>query len=227
MPFRTPPPSAATIALIPTATHDTCPNTAATACPVEPIFTLALADRRGDLLVREIAALRTAVARMRLLYPFHIDAWVVLPEHMHATWTLPDGDTDYSLRWTLIKRGFSAAIPAGESRSASRADKGERAIWQHRFWEHTVRDSDNFGRHLNYVHFNPVKHGLVAQASDWPHSSFSRAVARGSIRQIGRRRMTIAAGLERLRVGGITAPGFRSNGGVRKGTPPNLSVPAR
>ena len=142
-------------------------------------FTVAVADRRSDLLVREIAALRAAVGRTRLLYPFHIDAWVVLPDHMHAVWTLPDGDAGYSLRWTLIKRWFSAAIPPGERRSESRVAKGERGIWQRRFWEHTVRDEDDFARHVDYVHFNPVKHGLAARAIDWPFSSFRRAVARG------------------------------------------------
>jgi putative transposase len=142
-------------------------------------FTLALSDRRSDLLVREIARLRKAVVRTRLLYPFQIDAWVVLPEHMHAVWTLPDCDAGYSLRWSLIKRWFSAAIPAGESRSESRATKGERGIWQRRFWEHAVRDADDFARHVDYVHFNPVRHGFVARAVDWPHSSFRRAVARG------------------------------------------------
>ncbi len=142
-------------------------------------FTLALADRRSDLLVREIAALRAAVARTRTLHPFRIDAWVVLPEHMHAVWTLPEGDAAYSVRWALIKRWFSAAIPPGEDRSASRAAKGERGLWQRRFWEHTVRDDADFARHVDYVHFNPVKHGLAASAADWPYSSFRRAVARG------------------------------------------------
>ena len=142
-------------------------------------FTLALANRRSNLLVREIAALRAAVVRTRLLYPFQIDAWVMLPEHMHAVWTLLDGDAGYSLRWTLIKRWFSAAIPAGETRSESRAAKGERGIWQRRFWEHSVRDPDDCARHVDYVHFNPVKHGLVARPIDWPHSSFRRAVEWG------------------------------------------------
>jgi putative transposase len=142
-------------------------------------FTLALADRRSDLLVREIAALRAAVARTRLLYPFGVDAWVVLPEHMHAVWTLPAGDIAFSLRWSLIKRWFSAAIPQGEVRSVSRVVKGERGIWQRRFWEHTVRDADDFARVVDYVHFNPVKHRLAARAGDWPYSSFRRAVARG------------------------------------------------
>ena len=142
-------------------------------------FTVALADRRSDLLVREIASLRAAAGRTRRLYPFQIDAWVVLPEHIHAVWTLPEGDTGYSLRWTLIKRWFSAQIPAGERRSESRVAKGERGIWQRRFWEHTVRDDNDFARHVDYVHFNPVKHGLVARAIDWPYSSFRAAVARG------------------------------------------------
>ncbi|MDD2877530.1 MAG: transposase [Acidiphilium sp.] len=142
-------------------------------------FTLALADRRSDLLVTEVAALRAAVARARALYPFSIDAWVVLPEHLHAVWTLPDGDADFSTRWTLIKRGFSARVAKGESRSASRVAKGERGIWQRRFWEHTVRDADDFVRHVDYVHFNPVKHGFVETAWNWPFSSFRRAVGRG------------------------------------------------
>jgi putative transposase len=142
-------------------------------------FTLALADRRSDLLVKEVDALRAAVSRARALYPFTIDAWVVLPDHLHAVWTLPADDADFSTRWTLIKRGFSARIAAGESRSASRIAKGERGIWQRRFWEHTIRDEADFGRHVSYVHFNPVKHGLVGNAWDWPFSSFRRAVARG------------------------------------------------
>ena len=142
-------------------------------------FTLALADRRSDFLVREITALRAAVVRTRRQHPFQIDAWVVLPDHMHAVWTLPEGDTAYSARWSLIKRWFSQALPPGEHRSASRIVKGERGIWQRRFWEHTVRDEEDFARHVDYVHFNPVKHGLAATACDWPYSSFQQAVARG------------------------------------------------
>jgi len=138
-----------------------------------------LADRRSDMLIREVAALRDSVSRARALYPFSIDAWVVLPEHLHAVWTLPAGDSDFSTRWTLIKRGFSARLAKGESRSASRIAKGERGIWQRRFWEHTVRHEADFARHVDYVHFNPVKHGLVSNACDWPFSSFRRAVARG------------------------------------------------
>jgi putative transposase len=142
-------------------------------------FTLALADRRSELLIREVDALRASVSRARALYPFRIDAWVGLPEHLHAVWTLPEGDADFSTRWTLIKRGFSARIATGESRSVSRIAKGERGIWQRRFWEHTVRGEADFVRHVDYVHFNPVKHGLVGSARDWPFSSFRRAVVRG------------------------------------------------
>ncbi len=142
-------------------------------------FTVALHDRRSDLLVREVAALRASVSRVRTLYPFTIDAWVVLPEHLHAVWTLPYGDADFSTRWNLIKRGFSARIEKNESRSASRIAKGERGFWQRRFWEHTIRDEADFTRHVNYVHFNPVKHGLVGNAKDWPFSSFRRAMVRG------------------------------------------------
>jgi len=142
-------------------------------------FTVALADRRSDLLVKEVALLRASVSRALALYPFTIDAWAVLPDHLHAVWTLPEGDADYSVRWTLIKRGFSNKLPKSESRSASRIAKSERGIWQRRFWEHTVRDEADFARHVDYIHFNPVKHGLVSNAWDWPFSSFRRAVARG------------------------------------------------
>ncbi|MCW8307577.1 transposase [Acidiphilium sp. PA] len=142
-------------------------------------FTVALADRRSDLLVKEVDALRASVLRARALYPFNIDAWVVLPEHLHAVWTLPDGDADFSVRWALIKRGFSVRLAKGESRSASRIAKGERGVWQRRFWEHTIRDEADFRRHVDYCHFNPVKHGLVGHAGNWPFSSFRRAVARG------------------------------------------------
>ena len=113
------------------------------------------------------------------LHPFTIDAWVVLPDHLHAVWTLPEGDADFSLRWTLIKRGFSALLPDGERRCESRAAKGERGVWQRRFWEHAFRDARDYAAHVDYVHFNPVKHGCVTNAGDWPFSTFRRAVARG------------------------------------------------
>jgi putative transposase len=142
-------------------------------------FTVNLFDRRSDLLVREIDTFRDAVRRVRAKARFHIDAWVVLPEHMHCMWTLPDEDTNFSGRWQAIKTVFSRRIAAGEPRSTSRTGKGERGIWQRRFWEHTIRDDLDYVTHLDYIHFNPVKHGLAARADDWPYSSFHRCVRNG------------------------------------------------
>ncbi|WP_405055216.1 REP-associated tyrosine transposase [Acidiphilium acidophilum] len=142
-------------------------------------FTVVLADRRSDLLVREVAALRASVARVRALYPFTIDAWVVLPDHLHAVWTLPEGDADFSTRWMLIKRGFSSRVGMGEHRSESRVAKRERGVWQRRFWERALRDETDFRRHVDYVHFNPVRHGVAGNAWEWPFSSFRWAVRRG------------------------------------------------
>jgi putative transposase len=143
-------------------------------------FTVNLLDRRSGLLVQHIQNLRGAVRQVRAQAPFHIDAWVVLPEHLHCVWTLPKGDTDFSSRWKAIKAAFSKKLPNGEARSASRAGKGERGIWQRRFWEHTIRDDRDYVAHIDYVHFNPVKHGLVSVLQDWPYSSFHRDVALGA-----------------------------------------------
>jgi putative transposase len=142
-------------------------------------FTVNLLDRRLDLLVREVVRLREAVRGVRRARPFHIDAWVVMPEHMHAVWTLPEGDTDFSGRWREIKKAFVKGLPAEERRSAVRVARGERGVWQRRFWEHAIRDERDYAAHVDYVHFNPVKHGLANAASDWPYSSFRSCVARG------------------------------------------------
>ena len=142
-------------------------------------FTVNLYDRHSRLLVDKIDILRDAVRNARSRRPFHIDAWVVLPEHMHCLWTLPEGDHDFSVRWQAIKTGFSRQIPPGELRSASRHEKAERGIWQRRFWEHTIRDERDYTAHMDYIHFNPVKHGLVGNVSDWPYSSFHRMVRLG------------------------------------------------
>jgi putative transposase len=125
-------------------------------------FTVSLRDRNNSLLVDEIDVLRHAVARVRALMPFHIDGWVVLPDHMHCLWTLPEKDGDFPKRWQAIKMGFSRQIAAGETLSASRRKRGERGIWQRRFWEHTIRDEQDYLSHMNYIHFNPVKHGYVS-----------------------------------------------------------------
>jgi len=142
-------------------------------------FTVNLADRRLSLLTDRIDALRAAFRYARMRHPFSIDAIVVLPDHLHAIWTLPEGDADYPLRWRLVKSTFSRALPQHELASMSRIEKGERGIWQRRYWEHTLRDEADFNRHVDYVHFNPVKHGHVSAVRDWPHSSFHRFVRLG------------------------------------------------
>ncbi|MCQ8130751.1 REP-associated tyrosine transposase [Methylomonas rivi] len=143
-------------------------------------FTVNLLERKNnDLLVREIDLLRETVRTVRKRHPFQIDAWVVLPEHMHAVWTLPPGDADFSKRWRLVKSGFSRALPKTEYRANVRKMAGERGIWQRHFWEHLIRDEADFERHVDYVHVNPVKHGLVARVADWPYSSFHRYVEGG------------------------------------------------
>jgi len=142
-------------------------------------FTINLLERRSDLLIRHIEVLREAVRRTRRERPFGIDAWVVLPEHMHCIMTLPKGDDDFSNRIKAIKIRFVRAIPTTERRSPRRVARGERAIWQRRFWEHAIRSDADYARHMDYVHFNPVKHGHVTLARDWPYSTFHRLVKAG------------------------------------------------
>lgn len=142
-------------------------------------FTVSLLNRRADTLVRHIDALREAVRLTRQERPFHIDAWVVLPDHMHCVWTLPPGDDDFSNRWKAIKVRFVRAVPQTEHRSKVRIAKGERGAWQRRFWEHAIRNEEDYARHVDYVHWNPMKHGLVGRLADWPYSSFHRYVRFG------------------------------------------------
>lgn len=143
-------------------------------------FTVNLLERRGnDLLTRHSDHLRDAVRVVRRSRPFAIDAWVVLPDHLHCVWTLPPGDDDFSTRWRVIKTVFARSLPVNERRSAARMRSGERGIWQRRFWEHSIRDDEDFATHVDYVHFNPVKHGYVRQVADWPHSTFKACVRRG------------------------------------------------
>jgi len=142
-------------------------------------FTVNLLDRKSVLLVEYIDDLREAVRVVRQTQPFHIDAWVVLPEHMHAIWTLPSGDDRYSDRWRAIKKKFSKTIPKTEYRSKIRVKRHERGIWQRRFWEHTIRDEKDYAMHMDYVHYNPVKHGWSSTVKEWPYSSFHRMVKMG------------------------------------------------
>jgi putative transposase len=142
-------------------------------------FTINLLDRHSDLLVRHIEALRESVRRTRIERPFHIDAWVVLPEHVHCVITLPPGDDDFSNRIKAIKIRFVRALEPDEWRSPVRVAKGERGIWQRRFWEHAIRDDDDYARHLDYVHFYPVKHGHATSVAQWPYSTFHHCVRTG------------------------------------------------
>jgi putative transposase len=141
-------------------------------------FTVALMDRRSSVLTDHIHALRAAFRITRRTHPFTIDAAVVLPDHLHVLMTLPADDADFSNRWSLIKRRFTRAAIKADAALARRRN-GEFALWQRRFWEHTVRNHRDFERHVDYIHFNPVKHRLVARVCDWPHSSFHRYVRGG------------------------------------------------
>ena len=136
-------------------------------------FTINLLERhRNRLLVEHLDLLRQVVKQVLSHHPFHIDGWVVLPEHMHCIWTLPKGDDDYAGRIRLIKASFSKQLPKTERRNAVRRHKGERGIWQRRYWEHTIRDERDYIRHMDYLHYNPVKHGYVGRVMDWPYSTF-------------------------------------------------------
>lgn len=142
-------------------------------------FTVNLLERRRRLLVEHIDLLRDAFRAAKAARPFDLLAIVVLPDHLHCVWRLPEGDADNANRWAQIKSGFSRALPLHERRSPRRIARRERGIWQRRYWEHLVRDEDDLRRHLDYLHINPVKHGHTARAGDWPYSSFRRWVAAG------------------------------------------------
>jgi len=143
-------------------------------------FTVTLLERRRALLTEHVDVLRQAFRAVRARRPFAIDAIVILPDHFHTVWTLPPNDADFSARMRLIKTYFCRAVPPTERLSARRAAKGERGIWQRRFWEHAIRDDHDLRRHVEYIHYNPVKHGHVLRVADWPHSSFHRYVAAGA-----------------------------------------------
>ncbi|WP_035054462.1 REP-associated tyrosine transposase [Andreprevotia chitinilytica] len=145
-------------------------------------FTLTLHDRRSSWLTDHIDALRDAIAEVQARRSFQIVAAVVLPEHLHMVWRLPDSDSDYASRWAQIKRRFNGHLKAAEIPIPKDA-RGETLIWQRRYWEHTIRDDADFAAHVDYIHYNPVKHGLVEQVIDWPYSSFHRYVSAGLLPQ--------------------------------------------
>ena len=141
------------------------------------LFTINLLERRS---IRKMEALHEAVRRTRAERPFHIEGWVVLPDHLHYVLTLPSSDDDFSNRIKAIKIRFVRAVAPNERRSSVRAARGERGIWQRRFWEHALRDEEDYARHLDYVHYNPVKHGHVTSVAKWPYSTFHRWVQAGA-----------------------------------------------
>jgi REP-associated tyrosine transposase len=142
-------------------------------------FTVNLLDRRKALLTDHIDSLRSAIRRTQVIRPFRMDAFVVLPDHIHAVLSLPPGDADFSSRWRWVKIHFAKSLPKGEWLSTTRQARGERGIWQRRFWEHLIRDESDYSRHIEYCYINPAKHGLVTRIQDWPYSTFHRDVRSG------------------------------------------------
>jgi putative transposase len=145
----------------------------------EFFFTVALADRSGDLLVRHIDYLREAYRFVVERYRFQTVAICILPDHLHAIWSLPKGDLNFPMRWSIIKSRFSRLLPTPHLRSRSQITKRDKGTWQRRYWEHVIRDENDLVRHVDYIHFNPVKHGYVSQVREWPYSSFHQYVERG------------------------------------------------
>ncbi|MEX1080934.1 MAG: transposase [Halofilum sp. (in: g-proteobacteria)] len=143
-------------------------------------FTVALHDRRSDLLIRHVDVLRTAFKAECAARPFRTDAIVILPDHLHAIWTLPPHASDFSGRWRGIKSRFVRSL-SQSGLHIPRNDRGEVLVWQRRFWEHTIRDEGDYERHVDYIHYNPVKHGVAECAVGWAYSSFHRFVERGDI----------------------------------------------
>jgi putative transposase len=143
-------------------------------------FTIKTLDRRPILIEAPYRiALRQAIIEVRSKLPFESIAWVLLPDHLHTIWRLPDTDANFSLRWSLIKQrvtrectGLTRNAPTTESRQR----RNEGTIWQRRFWEHVIRDDTDFRNHIDYIHYNPVKHGYVERPVDWPYSTFHQYV---------------------------------------------------
>jgi len=145
------------------------------------VFTL-VTHQRQKILTEEIniARINDAFKIEMAKRPFTIEAFVLLPDHLHTIWKLPDGDHNYSMRWSAIKRYFSTGcVGVKHVLSDSRRQKREKAVWQRRFWEHTIQDEEDWRKHLDYLHYNPVKHGYVVSPKDWPYSSFHRCVQMG------------------------------------------------
>ncbi|MBI5455341.1 MAG: transposase [Deltaproteobacteria bacterium] len=138
---------------------------------------------RKKILCREANVMLVKEAFKRAIdkHPFEIEAFVLLPDHIHCIWTLPENDNDFSIRWRLFKGFFTKGCrdEFKSPRDASRLKRGEQAVWQRRFWEHTIVDEGDFIRHVEYIHYNPAKHGLARSPKEWPYSSFHRYVSKG------------------------------------------------
>lgn len=142
-------------------------------------FTVVTHQRKPVLTTEAVRlALRTAINEVRITLPFKIDAWVLMPDHLHCIWTLPPGDGHFAARWAIIKRHVSRECGAmvEATPNASRKRRNEQTFWQRRFWEHQIRNDDDLAKHLDYIHWNPIKHGLVGSVKDWPYSLFHRYV---------------------------------------------------
>jgi putative transposase len=145
-------------------------------------FTVVTHERQDILcLVDNIQLIHGAFNYVNVRHPFVIDAYVILPDHLHTIWTLPVNDADYSTRWRLLKSYFSHRCTGirAAAVSSSRRRKQEKPVWQRRYWEHRIRDDDDMKNHVNYIHYNPIKHGLVDNLRDWPYSSFHQYVEDG------------------------------------------------
>lgn len=125
------------------------------------------------MLIERVDALRSAYAEVAKRHPFETAALAILPDHLHCLWRLPPDDQDFPLRWRLIKTAFSRSLPRDADPRKGRRE-GERGVWQRRYWEHLIRDDDDFNAHVAYIHWNPVKHGLVKDPDDWPYSTWHR-----------------------------------------------------
>ncbi len=141
--------------------------------------------RRRKILCNDAVriALRAGIQSVQQKHPFTIDGWVLLPNHLHCIWTLPENDSDFGIRWAMIKRFVTKQCGSDFFRddwmNTSKRKRNESTLWQRRFWEHQIRDDGDYEKHMDYLHYNPVKHGLVNQVKDWPHSTFHRYVREG------------------------------------------------
>jgi putative transposase len=148
-------------------------------------FFTVVTEKRQPLFLDDtnVNLLRDAFRAVMKKYPFVMDAVVILPDHLHCIWTLPANDADFSTRWRLIKTRFTkqCAYQYKQTPNANRIKKKQQAIWQHRYWEHQLRDERDVEQHIDYIHYNPVKHHYVNKASDWQYSSIHRYIKQGVI----------------------------------------------